>query len=58
MPSVFLDRDVPPFFRSFLIVSVTPERLRIRAFGVEDFDQASLESEPIWDQAVPLTQSS
>lgn len=54
VPSWAADKNLPPYYKSFLKVTVSFKQLRVQAFGVEDFAQDYADEEPFWDATIPL----
>ena len=52
-PDWAVDRDQPPYHKSFLKIHVTPSSLRVQVFVVEDFDQQVIDAPPYREWTIP-----
>jgi hypothetical protein len=55
-PDWAVDRDKPPYHKSFLKVSVRSTHLRIQVFRVEDFDPQWIDASPYREWEIPYSE--
>jgi len=48
-----VDRDMPPYHKSFLKVNVSSTHLKIQVFRVEDFDPQWIDASPYKEWEIP-----